>query len=93
MDIATVLTGGAIGAIFGFFIIREFFKGVSGNAVFWGAILGEMAVLLIFYLTTIGVLDIAYLWLNLIGCILVILFALILEQFWSHPKVKSRIKS
>jgi Na+/proline symporter len=81
LDVNAALAGGFIGAIFGVFTINQFFKGVSANSVFWGAILGEIGVLLIFYLNSQGYIGISYLWLNLIGCILVIVFALILQSF------------
>ncbi|MEM6317911.1 MAG: sodium:solute symporter [Bacteroidota bacterium] len=80
------ILGGMIGGLLGLILIHLSFKGVSANAVFWGAITGEMAVLYIFYLNRSGTINISYLWLNLIGCVLVILFALTIQTFMNRLK-------
>jgi len=54
------------GTILGIFIVAFFLKWVKGRAVFIAAIIAELVIILIF---SFG--DIAYLWLNLIGCFLV----------------------
>ncbi len=68
------------GTILGVFAIAFFFKKIKGNATFIGALLGEFCVLILFYLDNTGALDLAYLWLNLIGCMLVILFAYFIQM-------------
>ncbi len=83
--------GGIMGGLLGLLLIYGFFKEVSANAVFWGAILGEIAVLYIFYLNTEGTINISYLWLNLIGCVLVILFALILQSLGVTNRTKVKV--
>lgn len=67
------------GTILGVFAIAFFFKKIKGTPTFIAAILGELCVLLLFYLDHIDVFNMAYLWLNLIGCTLVILFAHIIQ--------------
>lgn len=67
------------GVILGVFAVAFWFKKIGGNAVFTAAIIGEILVLIIFALTQFGVIELAYLWLNLIGCILVILLASMLS--------------
>jgi hypothetical protein len=47
---------------------------VRGSAVFFGAVLAQTMVIILFLTTNIG-----YLWYNLIGCTAVLLFAWILE--------------
>ncbi|MFK5880552.1 MAG: sodium:solute symporter [Flavobacteriaceae bacterium] len=69
------------GTILGVFAIAFFFKKITGTPTFIAAILGEVCVLILFYLDNTGVLDLAYLWLNLIGCMLVIFFALLIQSF------------
>jgi len=64
------------GAILGIFVVAFFFKKVKGNAIFLAALLGEAFVILLFVLDKIEVISLAYLWLNLIGCVLVVLIAL-----------------
>jgi hypothetical protein len=47
---------------------------VRGSAVFFGAVLAQAMVIVLFLTTNIG-----YLWYNLIGCAAVLLFAWVLE--------------
>ena len=63
------------GAILGIFLVAFFLKQVGSRAVFLGALIGEAIVLVIFYLTSQGIINLAYLWLNLIGCSLVMVIA------------------
>jgi Na+/proline symporter len=71
------------GVILGVFLVALFFKNIkSGNAVFWGALLAELMVLTVFFLTKTSppVLKMGFLWLNPIGAIGVILFTLLLNK-------------
>jgi len=68
------------GTILGVFLVAFFVKKVGGRATFWAAVIMELAVILIFYLDHIGSIEIAYLWLNAIGAIGVVVIALILEN-------------
>lgn len=71
------------GVILGVFLVAFFFKNVrSGNAVFWGAILAEILVLVVFILTRLDkpLINMGFLWLNPIGAIGVILFTLLLNK-------------
>ncbi|MBG8552164.1 sodium:solute symporter [Hymenobacter guriensis] len=54
------------GTILGIFAVAFFQKHVHGRAVFWAAVVTQVATLLAFWLT-----DIAYLWYNVLGCFLV----------------------
>lgn len=70
------------GTILGVFLVAFYFKRIKGTAVFIAALLAELAVIACFLFT-----DIQYLWFNVIGCALVILFGLILQQFiGNRPK-------
>ena len=55
-------------------------KKIGGRAVFYAALIGEAIVLVIFTLNAYEIIEIAYLWLNLIGCTLVMVLAWLLEQ-------------
>ncbi|KAA6441194.1 sodium:solute symporter [Dyadobacter flavalbus] len=68
------------GVILGIFLVAFYFKNIGSRAVFYGSILGEVFVIIsyLFNLT-------AFLWLNLIGCLLVIIFAWIIEYTWPQP--------
>jgi len=89
LNAEAAIFGGIMGGLLGLIAIYAFFRGISSNAVFYGAVLGEIAVLYIFYLNTEGTINISYLWLNLIGCVLVILFAMILQASGLAGRVKT----
>jgi len=63
------------GTILGIFVVAFFMKRIKGNAVFYAAIVAEIIVITIFLLDRYEVIDLAYLWLNFIGCLLVMVFA------------------
>ncbi|MGO1243098.1 MAG: sodium:solute symporter [Sphingobacteriaceae bacterium] len=65
------------GTILGVFLVAFYVKQIGGKAVFWAAIMSEI---LIFALWWSDVM--AYLWLNLVGCVCVIVFGLILQQIF-----------
>ncbi len=67
------------GTILGIFMVAFFSKFIKGSAVFYGALLAEAMVVLIYVLSRNGVLSIEYLWLNLIGCLLVMGFSALIQ--------------
>lgn len=64
------------GTILGIFLVAFYIKSVGANAVFYAALLAELIVIII-YMTT----DLAFLWLNPVGCGLVVLFGLLFQRF------------
>ncbi len=86
-----IAVGGIPGGIFGFLFIQNYFRKVGSNAVFIAAILAEIMVIVIFILDRLEIVEIAYLWLNLIGCILVIFFSLILQMFLNGDEEKQEL--
>ena len=71
------------GTILGIFLIAIFIKHVKGSAVFWAAIISEGIVLLLFSNNVVS-----FLWLNLIGAILTVIFALFLQIMLSLDNKK-----
>jgi solute:Na+ symporter, SSS family len=67
------------GTILGIFMVAFFLKKVGSKAVFYAAILAEMIVIALFTLDKMNVFKFAYLWLNFVGCALVMLFAIVFE--------------
>jgi SSS family solute:Na+ symporter len=63
------------GSILGLFLAAFFLRSVHGSAVFFGALLAQTLVLVLF-----STLSISYLWYNLIGCAAVLLFSLALQR-------------
>jgi SSS family transporter len=72
------------GTILGIFLVAFYLKKVGARAVFISAILTEGIVLWIHYLnfteTAPKFLQMGYLWYNLIGCLLVLLLAFVIEK-------------
>jgi Na+/proline symporter len=71
------------GTILGVFVVAFYVKRVSGSAVFLAAILSEIIICIMGYYGWV-----AYLWLNPIGCMLVILFGLLIT-----PLVREKVKT
>ncbi len=67
------------GTILGIFLVAFFMKRVGGKAVFIAALPAEAIVVTIFTLDYYNYIDMPYLWLNLIGCVLVMMIAWILH--------------
>ncbi|MCP3932708.1 MAG: sodium:solute symporter [Bacteroidetes bacterium] len=68
------------GTILGIFVVAFFFKAIRGRAVFISAIITEIIIITVFLLDRYEIIDIAYLWLNLIGCVLVIIFGGLIQK-------------
>ncbi len=67
------------GVILGVFAVAFFFKRVGGRAVFRAAIIGQTFIVATFLANHFGYIDLAYLWLNLIGCVITVAVAVGLE--------------
>lgn len=63
------------GTILGIFLVAFYFKSIGGKAVFYAALLTEVFVFIAYKFDWM-----AYLWLNLFGCVLVIGFGWVLEK-------------
>jgi len=69
------------GTILGVFVVAFYLKKIRGNAVFIAAIITEILICICGYYELV-----AYLWLNAIGCILVIVIALLLNPLFPPRK-------
>ena len=75
LEAINILGSYIYGTILGVFLVAFYVKQVGGRAVFFAAILAEVAVVAIGQSDTI-----AYLWLNLIGCLLVVGLGIIIQK-------------
>ncbi len=62
------------GTILGIFMVAFYVRLVQGKAIFYAALISEVIVLVIYYLDIVS-----YLWLNVIGCLLVMTISIILQ--------------
>lgn len=67
------------GVILGIFLVAFYLKKIGSNAVFYAAILGEMVVIAFFLLDKYNIIGLGFLWLNVVGAVAVVLFALLLQ--------------
>src|SRR3954451_4511363 len=64
------------GGMLGVFVLAFFFPKVTGRGAFWGVLSGEAVIFACWYLT-----NIAFLWYNVIGCVVVLVTGLIVTGF------------
>ena len=64
------------GTVLGIFLIAFYSKRISGTATFVAAVIAEIAVISCYLFT-----EISFLWYNLVGCVLVVFFAAVLQLF------------
>lgn len=73
------------GTILGIFMVGFFMKWVKGRAVFISALLSEALILVIHFRNGEGLFglhwDIGFLWYNAVGCLALMLFAMIIQKF------------
>ncbi|ACU62907.1 sodium:solute symporter family protein [Chitinophaga pinensis] len=62
------------GVILGIFLVAFYCKRIGGSATFWAAIVSEIGVIVVYLLNIVS-----FLWLNAIGCFLVIIIAALFQ--------------
>lgn len=72
------------GTILGIFIVAFYFKKIGGSATFIAAIITEV-IIFSFWMTDV----MAFLWLNVVGCITLVIIASIIERFVKQPKAQA----
>ncbi|WP_437919446.1 sodium:solute symporter [Sphingobacterium sp. LRF_L2] len=72
------------GTILGIFLVAFYLKSIGGKAVFWAAILSEIVVFIIWKTDIM-----AYLWLNLVGCITVISISFLFQLLSRRSKIST----
>ena len=69
------------GNVLGIFLLAFFFKYVKNNAVFWAAIITQLIIIYLWYIDLMP-----YLWLNLVGCSIVIFISIIIQLIIGNKK-------
>ncbi|WP_276360315.1 sodium:solute symporter [Daejeonella sp. H1SJ63] len=72
------------GTILGIFVVAFYLKKIGGSATFYAAIITEVIVFGCWMMDIM-----AFLWLNVVGCVLVVLIALILQRFQKNTLATS----
>ncbi len=84
IEAVNILGSWFYGTILGVFLVAFYIKHIRGSAVFWAAILAEIFVIWSWWIDLT-----AFLWLNLIGCVLVIVFALTFDFIAMRAKASN----
>ena len=69
------------GVILGIFLVAFCMKYIKGNAIFIGAVIAQLLVILVYWLDIVS-----FLWLNVIGAVLVIAFSNLFQLILSSRK-------
>ena len=69
------------GNVLGVFLLAFFIKYVKSNAVFWAAIITQLIIIYLWYIDLMP-----YLWLNLVGCTIVIFISIIIQLIIGNRK-------
>ncbi len=75
--------------VLGIFVVAFFFKQIRANAVFIGAVLSQLLIILIHYLNTIGeagIFKMGFLWYNALGCLMVVVISYAIQIFKNKNK-------
>lgn len=72
------------GTILGIFLVAFYLKNIKANAVFTSALIAETIVIALFFISEIG-----FLWFNVIGCVLVIVSAMVITLFKNEVSRKA----
>ena len=76
IEAVNILGSYIYGTILGVFLVAFYIKHIGGKAVFYAAIITEVIVCICGYNKVV-----AYLWLNVIGCLVVVILALLFQLF------------
>jgi solute:Na+ symporter, SSS family len=81
IEAVNILGSLVYGTILGIFVVAFFIKSIGAKAVFLGALVSEAIILLLFKFS-----DLPFLWYNVIGCLAVVGFGLIIEYLFLRKR-------
>lgn len=90
IELVNILGSWFYGVILGIFLVAFYIKFIGGRAIFYGAFVSQIIVIFVWYLDIVG-----FLWLNPIGCLLVITISAIIELILNRKNepIKENISS
>lgn len=69
------------GVILGIFLVAFYGRRIQSFAVFYAALAAEAVVLLLYFLDKFNVIGLGFLWLNVVGAVVVWIFSFVLQWF------------
>ena len=76
------------GNVLGIFLLAFFFKQIKANAVFVAALITQVLVIGLFFLNEYEIINLPFLWLNFVGCAIVMVIAFIIQSLFKTPDLK-----
>ena len=76
------------GNVLGIFLLAFFFKQIKANAVFVAALITQVLVIGLFFLNEYEIINLPFLWLNFVGCAIVMVIAFIIQSLFKTPDIK-----
>ena len=84
IEVVNIMGSLFYGVILGIFIVAFFLKNIQANAVFYAAIIGELFVILVYFLDKYNIIGLGFLWLNVIGVLIVVVLSWLLQLVFRH---------
>ncbi len=81
VELVNILGSIFYGTILGIFVVAFYLKKVQAKAVFYAAIIAQISVIAVFLFDTV-----AYLWLNFIGCAIVVVLSILLQRIFFNKR-------
>ncbi len=77
------------GNVLGIFLLAFFYKQIKANAVFVAALITQVLVIGLFFLNEYDFINLPFLWLNFVGCAIVMAIAFILQSVFKNPDMET----
>lgn len=81
IEVVNIMGSLFYGVILGIFLVAFYLKNIKANAVFYAAIIGELVVVTVFFLDKYNIIGLGFLWLNVIGALVVVILSWLLQNF------------
>ena len=72
------------GNVLGIFLLAFFFKFIKANAVFIAALITQVLVIGLFFLNQFEIINLPFLWLNFVGCLIVMVIAFVIQYLMKN---------
>lgn len=72
------------GNVLGIFLLAFFFKFIKANAVFISALITQVLVIGLFFLNQFEIINLPFLWLNFVGCLIVMVIAFVIQTLMKN---------
>ncbi len=72
------------GNVLGIFLLAFFFKFIKANAVFISALITQVLVIGLFFLNQFEIINLPFLWLNFVGCLIVMVIAFVIQSLMKN---------